>query len=55
MNDKERLAALEAESDRILDDLFENPTNEEKVRRLNEIDIEIIRITGEKVLDCITL
>lgn len=54
MKAKERLAALEAESDRILDALFENPTDEKLIRRLNEIDIEILQITGEKALDCIT-
>lgn len=55
MKAKERLAALEAESDRVLDALFENPTDENLIRRLNEIDVQILQLTGEKVLDCITL
>ncbi len=55
MNDTEKLAALEAESDRILDALFDDPGNEALIRRLNEIDVKIVCLTGEKVLDCITL
>lgn len=55
MKAKERLAVLEAESDQVLDALFENPTDEKLIRRLNEIDVEILQLTGEKALDCITL
>ncbi len=55
MNAKKRLAELEIESDRILDELFEKPTDEKLIRRLNEIDVEIVRLSGDKVLDCITL
>ncbi len=55
VNDKEKLAALEAESDRILDALFDDPGNSDLIRRLNEIDVQIVRLTGEKILDCITL
>lgn len=54
MKEKERLAALEAESDRVLEYLFENPSDEKLIRRLNEIDVQILQLTGEKALDCIT-
>lgn len=49
--DIERIKQLNAESDRILDALFDRPegNNQKLVSRLNEIDITIAGITGESI------
>lgn len=50
--DIERIRQLNAESDRILDELFDHPDtcNSALTARLNEIDITIAGITGEQIL-----
>lgn len=51
-DDVERIRQLNAESDRILDELFDHPGayNPARAARLNEIDITIAGITGERIL-----
>lgn len=51
-DDVERIRQLYAESDRILDELFDHPgdDNQKLVARLNAIDITIAGITGERIL-----
>jgi len=49
--DQRKLARLEYECDEILDQLFCTPGDENLSRKLREIEIDIIRITGEKTID----
>ncbi|MBD9165879.1 MAG: hypothetical protein EGQ00_02340 [Parabacteroides johnsonii] len=51
--EEEQVEKLEAESDRILDRLFEHPTedNSRLVSRLNWIDKKILDLKGEDALE----
>ena len=40
---REELSRLERESDRILDLLFDDPTNQELLDELNRIDVDYVR------------
>lgn len=42
---------LEEESDRILDRLFNDPGNQELLDRLNQIDVDYVRLSGEKSME----
>lgn len=50
-DDREMMARLEAESDRILEQLFDDPGNQELLDRLNQIDVDYIRLSGEKSME----
>lgn len=45
------LERLEAESDRLLDELFDNPGNRALLDRLNQVDVDYVRIAGDRVLE----
>lgn len=45
------MEALEKESDRILEQLFDNPGNQELLDRLNQIDVDYVRLSGEKSIE----
>lgn len=49
--DKARMAELEAESDHILDLLFDDPGNEALIDRLHQNGVEYVRLSGEKTLE----
>lgn len=49
--DREKMARLEAESDRILEQLFDDPGNQELLDRLNRIDVDYVRLSGEKSME----
>lgn len=49
--DREKMARLEAESDRILEQLFDDPGNQELLDRLNQIDVDYVRLSGEKSME----
>lgn len=49
--DREKMAQLEAESDRILEQLFDDPGNQELLDRLNRIDVDYVRLSGEKSME----
>lgn len=49
--DREMMARLEAESDRILEQLFDDPGNQELLNRLNQIDVDYVRLSGEKSME----
>lgn len=51
--EKKQVESLEAESDRILDQLFEHPTedNSKLIGRLNWIDKKILDLKGENALE----
>lgn len=49
--DREKMARLEAESDRILEQLFDDPGNQELLNRLNRIDVDYVRLSGEKSME----
>lgn len=51
LDDREKMARLEAESDRILEQLFDDPGNQELLDRLNQIDVDYIRLSGEKSME----
>ncbi|MFR9004124.1 MAG: hypothetical protein ACLVI2_13220 [Parabacteroides merdae] len=38
-------------SDRLLDLLFDDPTNQELLDELNRIDVDYIRLSGEKSME----
>jgi hypothetical protein len=46
-----RLRKLELEYDRMFDLLLEDPSNEDLSREIRHIEIDIVRITGEKTID----
>ena len=48
---REELSRLERESDRILDLLFDDPTNQELLDELNRIDVDYVRLSGEKSME----
>ena len=48
---REELSRLERESDRILDLLFDAPTNQELLDELNRIDVDYVRLSGEKSME----
>ena len=48
---REELLRLERESDRLLDLLFDDPTNQELLDELNRIDVDYIRLSGEKSME----
>ena len=50
-DDREKMARLEAESDRILEQLFDDPGNQELLDRLNRIDVDYVRLSGEKSME----
>ena len=45
------MAKLEEESDRILDLLFDDPTNQALLDKLNQIDVDYVRLSGEKSME----
>lgn len=45
------MEALEKESDRILELLFDEPGNKELLDRLNQIDVDYVRLSGEKSME----
>lgn len=47
----EELLRLERESDRLLDLLFDDPTNQELLDELNRIDVDYVRLSGEKSME----
>jgi hypothetical protein len=49
--DKERLRELEERYDIMLRRLYRNPSNESLSREVRHIEIDIVRLTGEKTLD----
>lgn len=49
--EREEMARLEAESDRILEQLFDDPNNQELSDRLNQIDVAYVRLSGEKTME----
>ena len=48
---REELLRLERESDRLLDLLFDDPTNQELLDELNRIDVDYVRLSGEKSME----
>ena len=48
---REELSRWERESDRILDLLFDDPTNQELLDELNRIDVDYVRLSGEKSME----
>ena len=48
---QEELLQLERESDRLLDLLFDDPTNQELLDELNRIDVDYVRLSGEKSME----
>jgi RecB family exonuclease len=48
---RRRVEQLEAECGRILEQLFEEPGNENLYRRLRETEIRIVTLTGETIMD----
>lgn len=48
---REELLRLERESDRLLDLLFDDPTNQELLDELNRIDADYVRLSGEKSME----
>jgi hypothetical protein len=48
---KKRIAELEARYRELFDMLLEDPSNEELSRRVRHLEIDIVRLTGEKILD----
>lgn len=49
--DREEMARLEAESNRILEQLFDDPGNQELLDKLNQIDVDYVRLSGEKSME----
>lgn len=49
--DREEMARLEAESDRILEQLFDDPGNQKLLDKLNQIDVDYVRLSGEKSME----
>lgn len=49
--ERAEMEALEKESDRILELLFEEPGNKELLDRLNQIDVDYVRLSGEKSME----
>lgn len=49
--DREKMARLEAESDRILEQLFDDPGNQKLLDKLNQIDVDYVRLSGEKSME----
>ncbi|WP_099465870.1 hypothetical protein [Parabacteroides provencensis] len=49
--EREEMKRLEEESDRILDLLFENPTDQKLLDKLNQIDVAYVRLSGEKSME----
>ena len=47
----QREELLERESDRLLDLLFDDPTNQELLDELNRIDVDYVRLSGEKSME----
>nr|DAV18823.1 MAG TPA: hypothetical protein [Caudoviricetes sp.] len=48
---RKELLRLERESDRLLDLLFDDPTNQELLDELNRIDVDYVRLSGEKSME----
>jgi hypothetical protein len=51
VSDQRRLESLEAQWGAMLDQLCNDPTNEVIARQMRHIDVDIVRITGEKIMD----
>lgn len=49
--EKAEMARLEKESDRILELLFDDPGNQKLLDRLNQIDVDYVRLSGEKSME----
>lgn len=49
--EREEMKRLEEESDRILALLFENPTDQKLLDKLNQIDVAYVRLSGEKSME----
>lgn len=50
-DEKEQLKRLEAESDRLLDLLFLDPYNQPLLDQLNQVDVAIVRLSGETSME----
>ena len=48
---RDELSRLDRESDRIRDLLFDDPTNQELLDELNRIDVDYVRLSGEKSME----
>lgn len=49
--ERAEMQRLTEESDRILDQLFADPTNRKLIDRLNQIDVDYVRLSGEKSME----
>ena len=48
---QEKKITTASQRDRILDLLFDDPTNQELLDELNRIDVDYVRLSGEKSME----